>query len=146
MRLRQSRPSSLPASGEDRSGEVTRRPPSLPDLREPAPAERPSSGLMGKMERGVMRETPAEEELVPDTEAVEREDTAIVKHALKELLMQTKELGSRLHKVEERSYTSAASGSASHARSAGVVDANLTSPPNVKPERQYPPGQAFYTY
>ena len=53
MRLRQSRPASLPASGGDRSGENTRRPPSLPDLRdrEPAPAERPSSGLMGQMER-----------------------------------------------------------------------------------------------
>ena len=57
MRLRQSRPASLPASGGDRSGEHTRRPPSLPDLREPAQAERPSSGLMGQMERGDIGET-----------------------------------------------------------------------------------------
>ena len=51
MRLRQSRPASLPASGGDRSGEHTRRPPSIPDLRdrEPGPAERPSSGLRGQI-------------------------------------------------------------------------------------------------
>ena len=65
MRLRQSRPASLPANGGDRSGENTRRPPSLPDLRdrEPVQAERPLSGLMGQMERGDIGETRVEEEL-----------------------------------------------------------------------------------
>ena len=65
MRLRQSRPASLLASGGDRSGEETRRPPSLPELRdrEPVPAERPSSGLMGQMERGNIGETQGEEEI-----------------------------------------------------------------------------------
>ena len=95
IRLRQSRPASLPASGGDRSSENTRRPPSLPDLRdrEPVQAERPSSGLMGQMERGDIGETRVEEELIPDTTGVDQgEDTAIVKHALKELLAHTKEL------------------------------------------------------
>ena len=87
-----------------------------------------------------------EEELIPDTTGVEQgEDMAIVKRALKELLVHTKELGSRLHKVEEGSYTSAAPGSASHARSTGVVDANAVYPPGVSPEKQFPPGQVFYT-
>ena len=84
-----------------------------------------------------------EEELIPDTTGVEQsEDMAIVKHALKELLAHTKELGSRLHRVEEKSYTSAASGSVSRA---GVADANAVYPPGVGPEKPFPPGQAFYT-
>ena len=148
MRLRQSRPASLPASGGDRSGENTRRPPSLPALRdrEPVQAERPSSGLMGQMERGDIGETRVEEELTPDTTDVDQgEDMAIVKHALKELLAHTKELGSRLHRVEEKSYAPAASGSVSHARRAGVVDANAVYPPGVSPEKQFLPGQVFYT-
>ena len=67
MRLRQPRPASLPASGGDRSGEGTRRPPSLQDLlgQEPAPVERPSSGLMGQMERGTIGGVQADEELIP---------------------------------------------------------------------------------
>ena len=148
MRLRQSRPASLPASGGDRSGEETRRPPSLPELRdrEPAPAERPSSVLMGQMERGNIGETQGEEELIPDLSGEEQgEDMAVVKRALKELLVQTKELGNRLHRVEEKSYTSAASGSASRARSTGVVDANAAYPLGMTPEKQYLPGQVFYT-
>ena len=148
MRLRQSRPASLPASGGDRSGEETRRPPSLPELRdrEPVPAERPSSGLMGQMERGNIGETQGEEELIPDLSGEEQgEDMAVVKRALKELLVQTKELGNRLHRVEEKSYTSAASGSASRARSTGVVDANAAYPLGMTPEKQYLPGQVFYT-
>ena len=131
MRLRQSRPASLPASGGDRSGEGTRRPPSLQDLlgQEPAPVERPSSGLMGQMERGTIGGVQADEELIPDVSGEEQsEDMAVVKRALKELLVQTKELGNRLHRVEEKSYTSAASGSASRARSSGVVDANTAYP------------------
>ena len=81
---------------------------------EPAPVERPSSGLMGQMERGTIGGTQAEEELIPDLSGEEQgEDMAVVKRALKELLVQTKELGNRLHRVEEESYTSAASGSAS---------------------------------
>ena len=148
MRLRQSRPASLPASGGDRSGEETRRPPSLPELRdrEPVPAERPSSGLMGQMERGNIGETQGEEELIPDLSGEEQgEDMAVVKRALKELLVQTKELGNRLHRVEEKSYTSAASGSASRARSTGVVDANAAYPLGMTPEKQYLPAQVFYT-
>ena len=50
-----------------------------------------------------------------------------------------------MHRVEEKSYTSAASGSVSHARSAGVVDANAVYPPGVSPEKQFLPGQVFYT-
>ena len=101
---------------------------------------------MGQMERGDIGETRVEEELIPDTTGVDQgEDTAIVKHALKELLAHAKELGSRLHRVEEKSYTSAASGSVSHARSAGVVDANAVYPPGVSPEKQFLPGQVFYT-
>ena len=148
MRLRHSRPASLPASGGDRSGEETRRPPSLPELRdrEPAPAERPSSGLMGQMERGTIGGAQVEEELIPDVGGEEQsEDMAVVKRALKELLVQTKELGNRLHRVEEKSYTSAASGSASRARSTGVVDANAAYPLGMTPEKQYLPGQVFYT-
>ena len=148
MRLRQSRPASLPASGGDRSGEGTRRPPSLQDLlgQEPAPVERPSSGLMGQMERGTIGGVQADEELIPDVGGEEQsEDMAVVKRALKELLVQTKELGNRLHRVEEKSYTSAASGSASRARSTGVVDANTAYPLGMTPEKQYLPGQVFYT-
>ena len=93
-----------------------------------------------------MDETHVEEELMPDTEGTEQsEDIAIVKYVLKELLMQTKEVGSRLHKIQERSFISAVYGSISHARSAGIMDTNLISPPGVKSEGQYPPGQAFYT-
>ena len=148
MRLRQSRPASLPASGGDRSGEGTRRPPSLQDLlgQEPAPVERPSSGLMGQMERGTIGGVQADEELIPDVSGEEQtEDMAVVKRALKELLVQTKELGNRLHRVEEKSYTSTASGSASRARSSGVVDANTAYPLGMTPEKQYLPGQVFYT-
>ena len=148
MRLRQSRPASLPASGGDRSGEGTRRPPSLQDLlgQEPAPVERPSSGLMGQMERGTIGGVQADEELIPDVGGEEQsEDMAVVKRALKELLVQTKELGNRLHREEEKSYTSAASGSASRARSTGVVDANAAYPLGMTPEKQYLPGQVFYT-
>ena len=47
--------------------------------------------------------------------------------------------------MDEKSYTSAASGSASHARSAGVVDASAVYPPSVSPEKQFLPGQVFYT-
>ena len=107
MRLRQSRPASLPASGGDRSGENTRRPPSLQDLlgQEPAPVERPSSGLMGQMERGTIGGAQVEEELIPDVGGEEQsEDMAVVKRALKELLVQTKELGNRLPGGGEKLY------------------------------------------
>ena len=101
---------------------------------------------MGQMERGNIGETQGEEELIPDLTGEEQgEDMAVVKRALKELLVQTKELGNRLHRVEEKSYTSAASGSASRARSTGVVDANAAYPLGMTPEKQYLPGQVFYT-
>ena len=101
---------------------------------------------MGQMERGNIGETQAEEELIPDLTGEEQgEDMAVVKRALKELLVHTKELGNRLHRVEEKSYTSAASESASRARSTGVVDANAAYPLGMTPEKQYPPGQVFYT-